>query len=175
MDTQDNPADVSVAKALSGFKISTIIPGFDPAKRIPATEPSPPFTVGKVGAATGKTQGTAVIFAKRIRVDDECCSLGINVFFKDQWLIADPGPVHPFAAEGDSGSLVVALDNQGRWFPFGLAFAIDLGEVDAMGNLVAGIDGQRIYAAVTPLKTVVDSLKSATGINFDLATIDRPA
>jgi hypothetical protein len=111
-------------------------------------QPSPGL-VKKLGNATEITSGTIAYLAERVIVS--LPSSGINAaVFENQMLIADVAGEDPFAADGDSGSLVVQAGH-----PIGLLF----GSACRSQNSAS-------YTAVARMERVLTLLSGVLGVRL---------
>jgi hypothetical protein len=95
----------------------------------------------KVGRSTGKTQG--ILFSKKSSLLITLAP-GVRALFEDQLEVDGTGP-KPFAAQGDSGALVVLVNGN---------------EAKAIGVLIAVATGKN-SAIVTPIKAILEQFKVA--------------
>jgi hypothetical protein len=127
--------------------------GVDPVSEMP---------VQKSGRSTGVTHGTIFSYPTNVNVDySGLCRFPERkrITFKNQVVIAtDPGS--PFAATGDSGSLLMTEDKQ----PVGLLFAgsnVQIPSSPGEGGTAAPPDKDLV--AVHPIKDVLARLSTALG------------
>ena len=155
-----NPADVAVVPCANPAAASAVIPGL-PISNPSTVGPHAGIQVLKVGWATPMpVPGNVSYFAARISVtQDPPQTMGFSPCeFSNQWMIEGPSGPHGFAAPGDSGAIVVASLVAGN-APFGILIAVQQPVLPPPPT---------VLSVVTPFQNVLDSLKDATGITFEL-------